>query len=149
LRPILLTKAKEKDMGKTEEWRWIPGYEGRYLISSEGRAISLPVPRGRPNPVFLKALDKPHTSTKYYALSGASGKVSLTIPNLVAAAFKEKNLPEYHGNQDKTHCPQGHEYTEENIYYNPSRPGVRHCKACRTAHDRKYKAQKRAKAVAA
>ena len=36
-------------------------------------------------------------------------------------------LPE-HGNGRKTHCPQGHEYTEENTY---RYGGMRQCKVCR------------------
>lgn len=39
----------------------------------------------------------------------------------------------------KTHCPQGHEYTEENSYFVPS-TGFRQCKACR---DEKNKALKK------
>lgn len=30
----------------------------------------------------------------------------------------------------KTHCPNGHEYTNENTYRQPSRPMVRRCKKC-------------------
>jgi len=29
-----------------------------------------------------------------------------------------------------THCPQGHEYTEENTYCRPKAPGQRYCRAC-------------------
>ena len=32
-------------------------------------------------------------------------------------------------NGDRTHCNQGHEYTEENTYYNPS--GFRVCRICK------------------
>jgi hypothetical protein len=31
---------------------------------------------------------------------------------------------------NRTHCPQGHPYDEENTYRPPSRPGSRHCRAC-------------------
>ncbi len=32
------------------------------------------------------------------------------------------------GNKNKTHCPQGHEYSEENTY--TSKRNMRHCKEC-------------------
>jgi len=39
----------------------------------------------------------------------------------------------------KTHCPQGHEYSEENTYIFPS--GARHCKTCRLEAQRRFEAQ--------
>lgn len=39
-------------------------------------------------------------------------------------------------NARKTHCPEGHEYTEENTYISPS-DGWRQCVACRANHSRK------------
>jgi hypothetical protein len=36
----------------------------------------------------------------------------------------------------KTHCPRGHEYTEENVYRVPSRPNGRQCRACRRERNR-------------
>jgi hypothetical protein len=35
----------------------------------------------------------------------------------------------------KTHCPQGHEYTEDNVYYSPD--GGRHCRICMRARGAK------------
>jgi hypothetical protein len=41
-----------------------------------------------------------------------------------------------------THCPQGHEYTEQNTYWQPARKIGRNlskqCKACRVFHNHKY-----------
>lgn len=34
--------------------------------------------------------------------------------------------------REKTHCPQGHPYSSENVYNRPHRPG-RHCRICKTA----------------
>lgn len=42
--------------------------------------------------------------------------------------------------QQKTHCPQGHEYTAENTYISKSRPnGSRNCRICGREHRRLYK----------
>jgi HNH endonuclease len=42
----------------------------------------------------------------------------------------------------KTHCPQGHEYTAENTLVSSPR-GVRVCRTCKRASDRRYKARLR------
>ena len=42
-----------------------------------------------------------------------------------------------HFNKNKTHCPSGHEYTPENTYSPPSRPGQRYCRACQRTKNRK------------
>lgn len=39
-------------------------------------------------------------------------------------------------NKHKTHCPHGHEYTEENTYVDPTH-GRRNCRTCRTEASRK------------
>lgn len=39
------------------------------------------------------------------------------------------------GNGSKTHCPQGHEYTEANTYRHP---GGRGCRTCRSASVRRW-----------
>ena len=45
----------------------------------------------------------------------------------------------------RAHCPQGHEYTEENTYVNPGRPNSRTCRTCSRTSSRKSKAAARAK----
>ena len=48
-----------------------------------------------------------------------------------------------HSNARKTHCPQGHEYTEENTYRPPSRPDFRTCRTCLRDHQRRaYQARR-------
>lgn len=42
----------------------------------------------------------------------------------------------------KTHCPQGHEYSGDNLYVVPS-SGHRHCRQCRQVAGRKYKMKKK------
>ncbi|WP_425607463.1 RusA family crossover junction endodeoxyribonuclease [Rhodococcus pyridinivorans] len=44
-------------------------------------------------------------------------------------------------NRSKTHCPQGHEYTDENTYVCPQ--GRRNCRTCRTEASRKRRAATR------
>lgn len=48
--------------------------------------------------------------------------------------------------KDKTHCPQGHEYTKENTYMHNNQ---RHCRECVRNRAREYQARKRAKAKGA
>jgi HNH endonuclease len=60
-------------------------------------------------------------------------------------------------NRAKTHCPQGHEYTPENVYINPA--GSRVCRTCLNAnsklwharhpeYDAEWRRRKKAKALA-
>lgn len=47
--------------------------------------------------------------------------------------FKERYVskgPRGSANTRKTHCPRGHEYSEENTYYSPSNPKGRKCRKC-------------------
>lgn len=46
-----------------------------------------------------------------------------------------------HHQTQKTHCPQGHEYTEANTYRHGTQ---RHCKACNRRKVSAYKARKKA-----
>ena len=43
-----------------------------------------------------------------------------------------------HWQQKKTHCPQGHLYSEENTYYYP-KTGRRGCRECRRESNRQYR----------
>lgn len=45
-------------------------------------------------------------------------------------------------NTFKTHCPRGHEYTDENTYVNPR--GSRECRICRDERVRNYYLKKKA-----
>ena len=45
----------------------------------------------------------------------------------------------------KTHCPQGHPYDESNTQVRPN--GWRHCRACRRASDRRYRAARKLREV--
>lgn len=43
--------------------------------------------------------------------------------------------------RNKTHCPQGHEYTPENTYVRPGRPG-RNCRTCMKEAQKAYNAKR-------
>ena len=48
-------------------------------------------------------------------------------------------------NLSKTHCPKGHEYSEENTYTCPTKSGnvARQCRTCRASNVRRYQKQNR------
>lgn len=52
--------------------------------------------------------------------------------------WKTKEIP----HQYRTHCPQGHAYTPENTYRHKT---MRHCKICRTEHDRARQPRRRSR----
>lgn len=53
--------------------------------------------------------------------------------------LREHGLPGDWGQADKTECPQGHPYAGENLYVSPN--GERHCRECRRAAKRRYRAR--------
>jgi len=49
-----------------------------------------------------------------------------------------------HAMQKKTHCPQGHEYSENNLYYNNAKIKYgRHCKICSIKRSVAYQLKKK------
>jgi hypothetical protein len=56
------------------------------------------------------------------------------LDNLKYGTRGENNLDQVlhgtHPEARKTHCPQNHEYTEENTVRIPSRPNARYCRQC-------------------
>lgn len=51
-------------------------------------------------------------------------------------------------NARKTHCPQGHAYTPDNIYEWKGYPGTRQCLTCRRASTAAYNQRRRQQALA-
>ena len=47
---------------------------------------------------------------------------------------REQGVKPRNGNAEKTHCPQGHEYTEENTYRFGPEGRYRMCRTCRGEH---------------
>ena len=76
----------------TEEWRSIPGYEGQYQVSDQGRVRSLPrtevcgkMQRLRHGRVLRQYADK--SGYRYVKLSKAGAVRTLRISRLVLTAF--------------------------------------------------------------
>ena len=56
------------------------------------------------------------------------------LENLAYGSRSENNFDAVrhgtHANAAKTHCPQGHPYSGDNIFVTPSRPTARYCRQC-------------------
>lgn len=143
-----------------EDWRRVPGYDN-YLVSSEGRVWSIKrkcVRGGLLKPktnsgylwvaltqnrvertlavhwlVMWAFVGPPPAGMEIRHLDG--GRANANLKNLAYGTRSENAYDRVaHGNHfqaEKTHCPQGHEYTPENTY---RRPGCssRYCRACQT-----------------
>lgn len=114
----------------SETWAPIPGFEGRWDASTEGRIRSIPRPRTRGG--ILK-----QSVNKRGYLSVGLGRDSHEVHRLIALAFlgpRPVGMETRHvdGNplNCKTHCPQGHPYFGDNLLVIPSRPTARYCRAC-------------------
>lgn len=145
------------------EWRPIPGWEGRYSVSADGRVVSF----ARRAPLMLAL----QTGSKGYLQVGlCAGNKCITRPvhSLVALAFLGPRPPDKphirhldgdkvnnavdnlaygtasenvadclahgtHPSASKTKCVHGHDFTSENTRRNSA--GARVCKTCK-AHAR-------------
>lgn len=74
-------------------------------------------------------------------LHGPKGVSDNSVENLSWGTHKENQLDRIRDGTDtrtnKTHCVNGHEYTEETTYWNP-KSGNRSCKICRAEHTARY-----------
>ena len=57
--------------------------------------------------------------------------------NMIDRGFNDDNA-----NRAKTHCKNGHEYTPENIYWNP-KDGGRDCRICKKEAKRRFEERKK------
>lgn len=162
---------------RAEVWAAIPGHEGRYEASSEGRIRS--IPRFSPRRVRGKVLSQIVNKRGYLSVGLTSGRVE--VHKLVALAFigprpegmdtrhidgdplnprasnlaygtRSENVQDMlaHGrnvNANKTHCPKGHPYSGHNLYVMPTRPTVRYCRACQADFQRARRARRRQSGV--
>lgn len=157
-----------------EQWRAIPGYEGRYEVSDRGRVRSLV--RGKAK-IMVAPIDRYGYARLSLRISG--GRRNWRVHQLVALAFigpcppgldvlhgdgvKTNCIPSnlrygtqsentidmtIHGSHNmrrKTHCDNGHEFTDENTSMAAGRNGskARRCKSCDVIRTRNYRAQRR------
>ena len=61
--------------------------------------------------------------------------------HLEAVTHQENMRRGVSANRAKTHCPQGHRLSGDNLYVDPV--GKRHCRTCRAERDRRYRAKKK------
>ncbi len=140
-----------------EAWVPVPGYEGRWDVSSQGRVRSIPRRRTRGGELVLRVNKRGYLSVtlgrekhevhRLVALAFLGPRpegmevrhldgerLNCRVDNLAYGTRSENNFDRVaHGrdhNANKTHCPQWHAYTEENtrLYR-----GWRYCRACQRA----------------
>ncbi len=71
-----------------EEWRWVPGYEGRYEVSDTGSVRSYCTPFGVPTSVFHPMLQRTWHGYRYVDLCGADGdRHGMRVHRAVLLAF--------------------------------------------------------------
>ncbi len=74
---------------RKERWRWVKGYEGMYMVSDEGRVMS--VPRNTASGLYCGTVlaQRPYRSGRYKAvtLSRNSERRCFSVHRLVAEAF--------------------------------------------------------------
>ena len=150
-----------------ERWRPVPGYEGKYEVSDQGRVKTLLTDKAKGGRVL-----KLQTYSGYaYAGLWMNGKLKqCRVHRLVLSAFvgpcppdqeclhgpggkldnrltnlrwgtKSENANEavQRGERvTKTHCPQDHPYDEINTYVRPDGKG-RGCRQCMLERNRRYR----------
>lgn len=163
------------------DWRAIPGYEGCYEVSDDGRVRSLlrriAVVAGPRKSTEVPAREMSLTadSRGYQGVGLAKDGLVRThrVHRLVLLAFvgpppqgsgygchnngdpsdnRLENLRwdtpaanqadrKSHGTSHRTHCKNGHEFTEENTLRHGVK-GVRRCRACRTEYLASYRSSR-------
>lgn len=160
-------------MGQEEEWRPVHGYEGLYLVSDAGRVQSVPRsgtrggiikadigPQGYPSVRLSREGRKKHLNVHGLVARSFLGPrpeagecrhingdpADNRLENLAWGTSAENSQDMIgHGrtNSRRTHCPQGHEYNEENTHWYGGR---RYCKPCNRVQAREGHKRRRASA---
>lgn len=138
------------------EWKAVPDYP-TYEVSDEGdvrrggrllkatphpkygyRRVNLSAPGRKPRSVYVHVLvaelfigPRPDGLEVRH---GREGKLVNALTNLCygTSAENKQDLVDQgeHHYAKRTHCKNGHEYTDENTYRTPNDPGTRYCRQC-------------------
>lgn len=175
----------DSSMSINENWKPVPGYDGYYEASYQGKIRSV---TRQVNTVYgatrthrgkvLRAHTAKGDPHLRIALSRENDRKTIFVHFLVCSAFhgprpqemevchingdakdnRADNLrwgtrgenmvdKQRHGTdhqRNKTHCPQGHEYTPENIIWDGKHKTHRRCKECNRVKCRKNHARRKA-----
>lgn len=156
-----------------EQWRPVTGYLGYYAVSDQGRVRSLRrtlnggLLRQRLSTHGYLCVDlcvnyerrtfqvhrlvaeafmgpTPEGSEVRH-LNGC--RTDARLSNLTYGTSSENKLDSVqhgtHANASKQSCPQGHEYTDANMYRYPGRPNNRICKTCESDRQRRRREARR------
>ena len=66
----------------------------------------------------------------------------VNVEHMVPKTATENALASPHAPANRTHCPQGHPYSEENLYVYPD-GAARSCRTCKRAVDAQYRLRQR------
>lgn len=121
--------AKVSVGGPDDCWTWdgarqAGGY-GRFMVSSSPRVLALA------HRFAYERICGPIPDD--LTLDHLCRNTACVNPAHLEHVTRELNALRGSRNAAKTHCDQGHEFTEANTYVAPSRPSVRCCRACRKA----------------
>jgi len=145
-----------------ETWRPIPGFEGRYEVSDLGRVwthVSNRLMKPSLDSSGRPAVCIAHRALRVHRLVAAAflgpcpegqevrhlngDRTDNRLSNLAYGTHQENVADAFrHGThymaRQRTHCPQGHEYTAENTY---EYRGTRSCRECGRARVRARRAR--------
>lgn len=154
---VIKPSAEERFMAKVEKsdgddcWMWIGSYDkaggyGKFWLGNTKTGAHRasyelfvgPIPPG---------MDIDHLCHSFECTEGVacSHRRCVNPAHLEPVTHRENMLRGrgWAGQQvRRTHCPRGHEYTDENTYVSPK--GERSCRACRPMHNQRRKLRRRA-----
>ena len=163
--------------GAYEEWRPVPDWESLYLVSNFGRfrnsrtghVLAMHYNHGNYAVIGLCRNGKQSPFAAHRLVLRAFGGEPPMADMHVCHVNGDRtdNRPENmywgtpvdnaddmrrhntHRNGRKTHCEKGHEFTPQNTYVQPSKPGTRACVKCRREIKARFDARQKMRFVSA